>query len=210
MDTVEFIEEHYVKERGLPSTNLDFLKENYIKPGKLGNKTPEKGGWYPPTTNSKPALRILVLDSGLAEPLSINSVPDLMKKGRIFELSSEGPQNPVELLSGQALPDGLDYLFSNRHLYWTCMGVPSANDGAVYGAKLGPKGLEGDILTVVKPGDVHTPKQMVIDQQAEKIYFCDREGIRVMRVSCDGTGLETIVQNGDWTHDSEGKDQHNW
>lgn len=233
MDTVEFIEEHYVKERGyLPSTNLDFLQENYIKPGKLGNKTPEKGGWYPPATATKSGSRILVLDSGLAEPMSIHTIPEMMKLGRIFELSSEGPQHPVELLSGQCLPDGLDYLESNSHLYWTCMGkfldvlfehilgtvpndilrlgVPSANDGAVYGAKLGPNGLEGEIQTIVKSGDVHTPKQMAIDQQAKKIYFCDREGIRVMRVNCDGSNLEIIVQRGDWTHDSEGKDQHNW
>jgi len=48
LDTVEFIEEHYVKERGLPTKNtVDFLKKNYISQGKLGAKS-GKGGLYPP------------------------------------------------------------------------------------------------------------------------------------------------------------------
>ena len=77
------------------------------------------------------------------------------------------------------------------------MGNPSQNDGAVYSAKLDGS----DVQTVVASGDVHTPKQCVVDQQAEKLYFCDREGMRVMRVNLDGSDLETIVQNGDWRTD---------
>lgn len=48
LDTVAFIEEHYVKERGLSGEKtVDFLKENYLEKGKLGSKC-EKGGLYPP------------------------------------------------------------------------------------------------------------------------------------------------------------------
>ena len=135
---------------------------------------------------------------------------DMMQSGRLLQLSAGSVQHPIELLKGQALPDGLDYCYANRHLYWTCMGVPSANDGAIYGAELGPNGFKGEIVTVVKSGDVHTPKQMVVDQEKGQIYFCDREGLRVMRANLDGTGLETIVQNGDWHDDVDGKDQHKW
>lgn len=51
LDTVQHIEEHYIKERGLSKESkektVDFLEDNYIKPGKLGNKS-DKGGLYPP------------------------------------------------------------------------------------------------------------------------------------------------------------------
>lgn len=53
LDTVEFIEEHYVKERGLPTQHtVDFLKNNYIELGKLGAKS-GKGGLYPPGHTTK-------------------------------------------------------------------------------------------------------------------------------------------------------------
>lgn len=55
LDTVEFIEEHYVKERGLSGEKtVDFLKKNYIDQGKLGAKS-GKGGLYPPGYTTKSA-----------------------------------------------------------------------------------------------------------------------------------------------------------
>lgn len=45
LDTVEHIEAHYVKDRGLPDTTLKWLRENYVEPGKLGDKS-DKGGLY--------------------------------------------------------------------------------------------------------------------------------------------------------------------
>ncbi|KAH0333536.1 NAD(P)-binding protein, partial [Aureobasidium melanogenum] len=45
LDTVEHIEAHYVKDRGLPDTTLKWLRENYVDPGKLGDKS-DKGGLY--------------------------------------------------------------------------------------------------------------------------------------------------------------------
>lgn len=55
LDTVEFIEEHYIKERGLSGEKTtEFLKKNYISQGRLGAKS-GKGGFYPAgaTTKSK-------------------------------------------------------------------------------------------------------------------------------------------------------------
>jgi 3-hydroxyacyl-CoA dehydrogenase len=46
LDTVENIEEHYVKERGISRSHLDWLHSNYISAGKLGKKTPGQGGLY--------------------------------------------------------------------------------------------------------------------------------------------------------------------
>jgi len=43
------------------------------------------------------------------------------------------------------------------------------------------------------------------------LYFCDREGLRVMRCNLDGSEHETIVQTGDWQSEPEKvKDQTNW
>ncbi len=57
LDTVAFIEEHYVKERGLSLEHtLDFLKREYISKGLLGAKS-GKGGLFPAehTVKAKPA-----------------------------------------------------------------------------------------------------------------------------------------------------------
>jgi 3-hydroxyacyl-CoA dehydrogenase len=55
LDTVEFIEEHYIKERGLSGEKtVEFLKKNYICQGKLGAKS-GKGGLYPPGHTTKAA-----------------------------------------------------------------------------------------------------------------------------------------------------------
>ncbi|UZP38925.1 hypothetical protein NXS19_006741 [Fusarium pseudograminearum] len=45
LDTVSFIEQHYIAERGLPNTPVDFLQK-YIDEGKLGAKS-DKGGLLP-------------------------------------------------------------------------------------------------------------------------------------------------------------------
>ncbi|KAE8376418.1 NAD(P)-binding protein [Aspergillus bertholletiae] len=51
LDTVAFIERHYIDERGLsPQKTVDFLQQNYLDHGKLGSKCPQ-GGLYPPAEN---------------------------------------------------------------------------------------------------------------------------------------------------------------
>ena len=55
----------------------------------------------------------------------------------------------------------------------------------------------GDVRAVVPSGGVRTGKQCVVDQQAKKLYFTDREGLRVMRVNLDGLSHESLIQNGD-------------
>jgi 3-hydroxyacyl-CoA dehydrogenase len=53
LDTVAFIEEHYVKERGLSGkATVDYLKKNYLDRGMLGAKS-GKGGLYPPGHTTK-------------------------------------------------------------------------------------------------------------------------------------------------------------
>ncbi|MBW1756288.1 MAG: 3-hydroxyacyl-CoA dehydrogenase [Deltaproteobacteria bacterium] len=76
-----------------------------------------------------------------------------------------------------------------RHVYWTNMGVAASNDGFVMRAE-----LDGtNITTIVPPGGTHTPKQLRIDPVNAKLYWSDREGMRVMRANLDGSDIETLV-----------------
>ena len=79
-------------------------------------------------------------------------------------------------------------------MYWTNMANVKENNGSIQSAN-----LDGtDVQYVVKPGEVHTPKQLTIDEEGQKIYYCDREGLRVMRCNLDGSQQETIYQTGNW------------
>jgi hypothetical protein len=41
--------------------------------------------------------------------------------------------------------------------------------------------------------ETHTPKQLVIAEKNRKLYWCDREGMRVMRCDLDVCVLENIL-----------------
>lgn len=137
--------------------------------------------------------------------LGIGTLPDPLHSGRIVVGNPDG--RPLRtLVSGQMLPDGLDISLKTGRLYWTNMGVPNKNDGIVQSVK-----LDGtDIQTVTPSGAVHTPKQLIIDQEADKIYFCDREGLRVMRANLDGSEHEILIQTGDFNKKEDAEDQTNW
>jgi len=205
LDTVEHIEQHYIDERGLPPTTLNWLQKNYIEPGKLGLKSGDKGGLYaPPPPGSR--TKILFLNLGLGEPLANKSLAEIMTGGEILSITAEDrASKPVALVRNQAMPDGIDAC--DGRMYWTNMGNPSANDGTVLSAQLDGS----DVQTVIASGKVHTPKQLHIDQEAKKVYFCDREGLRVMRANLDGSEQETLVQLGDWQSEPDkAAIQHNW
>ncbi|RSM06176.1 hypothetical protein CEP52_005842 [Fusarium oligoseptatum] len=200
LDTVAFIESHYIAERGLSSKpTVDYLKTTYLDHGMLGSKSPN-GGLYPPkikaevcngTTSTGSTL--LVLDVGLS-----TAVPS-MTSGEILQLDSNG-QHAKTILSGQALPDGIDVDGSTGRMFWTNMGKPGARDGAVYSAQ-----TDGtDIRTLIAPGAINTPKQLCCDKQNKKLYFSDREGCAVYRCNYDGSALETLVDN---TKSSSGQDK---
>lgn len=191
LDTVAFIESHYVAERGLsPSMTVDYLKREYLESDKLGNKSPN-GGLYPPSNektrsaDSTPAPRILALDVGLSSSRSPSSA------GEIVELYPNRQIKPI--VQNQALPDGLAIDSASQRMFWTCMGSIDRQDGAIYSANLDGS----DIKTLVAPGVVHTPKQLTLDTTNQLIYFCDREGLGVFRCRYDGSAFQQIVNNSD-------------
>lgn len=229
LDTVAFIEEHYVEERHLSSENtVDFLKQNYLTHGKLGAKS-DKGGLYSPEdlaeayhahgeesiqahgakshhdadtvsheVKEKNEPTLFFLDLGLLEK-------DPLHSGRILSGTPNGA--PLKtLVSGQALPDGLGISKSTRRIYWTNMGVPNTNDGTVQSCKLDGS----DVQIIVPAGGVHTPKQLIVHESSKKLYFSDREGMRVMRCNFDGSELETLIVTGDFNNDEHMTDQPRW
>jgi DNA-binding beta-propeller fold protein YncE len=100
--------------------------------------------------------------------------------------------------------DGIAYDAVTRRLYWTNMGRASADDGYIQSI-----GLDGSGRTMVAPpGSAFTPKQLKIDPVARKLYWSDREGMRVMRANLDGSAIEVLVQAGEGEADR--RDRARW
>ncbi len=84
-------------------------------------------------------------------------------------------------------------------IYWTDMGHPPDNDGAIERADLDGSNRK----SIVPPGGTHTPKQMQLEPVRRTLYWSDREGMRVMRCGLDGSNVETLVQTGQGDADSK-------
>ncbi len=124
--------------------------------------------------------------------------------GRILSARPDGSDLKVVIAGGQRHPDGLAADPQRGHLYWTNMGNPAANDGSIFRSDLDG----GNITVIVPPGSTFTPKQLQIETKSQKLYWCDREGMRVMRCNLDGTAIETLVQTGET--DADRHDQTRW
>jgi 3-hydroxyacyl-CoA dehydrogenase len=214
LDTVAFIEDNYVQERHGDPTARDWLQKNFVEKGKLGAKS-GKGGLYPPgetTKSSKDesghhdnlaAPRLYFLDIGIGS--NVVDLQNAVTSGKIMTASADG-SNVRELVGGQSMPDGIDVSIPAGKLFWTNMGKsPSQNNGSVMAAN-----LDGtNVRTIIPEGQVHTPKQIKIDHENKKLYFCDREGLRIHRCDYDGGNHEIIVQTGD-SKTSDIEDQTKW
>jgi hypothetical protein len=123
--------------------------------------------------------------------------------GRLFTLNPDGSDKTV-IVTGCAVPDGVAFDVEAGHIYWTNMGVPPANDGSIERVD-----LDGSNRTTVVPsGGTYTPKQLHLDAVGRKLYWGDREGMRVMRCGLDGSNIETLVQTGQ--DDEDRRDETRW
>src|SRR6266478_5661431 len=128
------------------------------------------------TTGSKATLgRLFVLD---------------LSGGRIFTVNADGSNQKV-VATGCHLPDGVAVDVEAGHIYWTNMGVPNLNDGSIERADLDGRNRK----MIIPGGGTFTPKQLHLDKKNGKLYWCDREGMRVMRCNLDGSKVETLVDS---------------
>src|SRR5882762_9728636 len=123
--------------------------------------------------------------------------------GRIHSVNPDGSSGKV-IDADCHLPDGIVVDVEAGHIYWTNMGVPNLNDGSIERAD-----LDGGNREVIIPlGVTHTPKQLHLEKGSSKLYWCDREGMRVMRSNLDGTNVETLVKSGEG--DDDRRDATKW
>jgi len=122
----------------------------------------------------------------------------------ILSMNPDGSDRKV-VVTDCRLPDGIVVDAEAGHIFWTNMGCsPGINDGSIERAD-----LDGKNRTVVVPnGGTFTPKQIHLDRANGKLYWSDREGMRVMRANLDGSQLETLVEAGRGEEDR--RDQTRW
>lgn len=117
---------------------------------------------------------------------------------RITILSPKEGQVLSHIDLGWGTPDGLWIDKAEGRLYWTNMGKDyAAADGTINTARLDGR----DHKTLIGHGLVVTPKQLTSAPHCEHLYWCDREGMRIMRCRRDGSNLEVLLQRGTFPTD---------
>jgi hypothetical protein len=111
--------------------------------------------------------------------------------GRIFSVNTDGSDLRV-IITECRHPDGIVVDIADRHIYWTDMGIPNLNDGSVERADMDGRNRK----IIIPESGTFTPKQLFLDKKNGKLYWCDREGMRVMRSNLDGSDIETLVETG--------------
>ena len=112
--------------------------------------------------------------------------------GRVLRANADGTKASTIVPMGGSGPDGVAVDVTGGHVFWTNMGLPDANDGTVMRADLDGK----NVMTIVKSGGTYTPKQLKLEPQRGKLYWSDREGMKVQRANLDGSQLETLIVTG--------------
>ena len=122
---------------------------------------------------------------------------------RVLAMNPDGSGKRV-ILTDCPHPDGVVVDAEAGHIYWTNMGVPNLDDGYVERSDLDGANRK----TIIPKGVTYTPKQIHLDKANGKLYWSDREGMRVMRSSLDGSQAEILVQTGQGEVDR--RDQTRW
>ena len=125
--------------------------------------------------------------------------------GQVFSANPDGSDLRTIVSEGKRLPDGIVVDVAAGHIYWTNMGVPTANDGSIERANLDGS----DATHIVPTGGTFTPKQLQLDEKSRKLYWCDREGMRIMRANLDGSKIETLIDTSEGDA-RPGKDIRKW
>ena len=137
----------------------------------------------------------------------------ITRSGRLFVLELSGDRihsmkpdgsDRKTIVTNCRFPDGIVVDAEAGHIYWTNMGIPNLDDGSIERADLDG----GNRKVIVPQGVTYTPKQLHLDKENRKLYWSDREGMRVMRANLDGSQIQTLVQTGQGENDR--RDQTRW
>jgi hypothetical protein len=127
-----------------------------------------------------------------------------LSDSRILAMNPDGSDRKV-IVTDCRNPDGIVIDVEAGHIYWTNMGIPNLNDGSIERADLDGRNRK----TIVPQGGTFTPKQLHLDRRNGKLYWSDREGMRVMRSSLDGSHIEALVDSSEGER-RPGEDQTKW
>jgi hypothetical protein len=114
-----------------------------------------------------------------------------LNAGVIHTMNTDGSDKKT-IVTDCRLCDGIVVDTDAGHIYWTNMGIPNLNDGSIERADVDGKNRK----VIVPQGTTFTPKQIHLDKRNAKLYWCDREGMRVMRCNLDGSKIENLVVAG--------------
>jgi DNA-binding beta-propeller fold protein YncE len=153
---------------------------------------------------SPPSKRLLIIDCALSSPG--------YTAGRIISTTTSGLHTSDLVSNLPTLPDGITIDHAAGHMYVTQMGKTLGSDtGSIVRYN-----LDGtDCQKVVETGriGVWTPKQIVFvaHEGAKWVYWCDREGMKVMRACVDALPAEpqVLVSTG-CPAQGDGEDMRNW
>jgi hypothetical protein len=112
--------------------------------------------------------------------------------GRILRVNPDGSDRNVIVSGLTHGPDGIVVDIEGGHIFWTNMGIPELDEGSIERADLNG----GNRRTIVPKGRTFTPKQLHLDKENRRLYWSDREGMRVMRANVDGLQVETLLDTG--------------
>jgi DNA-binding beta-propeller fold protein YncE len=129
-------------------------------------------------TESSPTSRLYFLDQS---------------GGRIVSCKTDGSELKTVYTGLRSAPDGIAVDKAAGFIYVSNMGssLGLGNSGSVVRV-----GLDGSGFTTIVPaGKTHTAKQLalVVQDGKKKLYWGDREGMKVMRANVDGSELEVVV-----------------
>ena len=134
----------------------------------------------------------------------------LGRKSRIMSVGADGSDPQLLIGDLDSKPDGITIDPVNRHIYYTFMGVIWKdedfweNDGYIERAN-----FDGSDRKIIVPeGKFVTGKQIQYDASTGRLYWCDREGMRVMSCRTDGSDIFTHVQTGAGDVDKQDRRRH--
>jgi hypothetical protein len=129
---------------------------------------------------------------------------------RMLSTTPEGQDLQVLVADCGVAPDGIAIDPVNGHIFWTYMGSSHegedfmTNDGRIERSDLDGQGR----IVIVPEGGTFTPKQIQCDPRAGLIYWCDREGMRVMRARTDGSDITVLIQTGATDEERQDRRRH--